>query len=108
MRSGVGRRRRASSAGAACGRAARIASSIRSGGISWPCAAPAAREIDSFISVPPRSFAPARSAACAPSIPSFTHEACTFVIQGCSASRPTACMSSASRNVGPGRARPLR
>ena len=58
--------------------AARIASSIRSGGSSWPCSAPAAREIDSFISVPPRSLTPARSAAAAPPIPSFTQEAWTF------------------------------
>ena len=65
-------------------------------------------EMDSFISVPPRSFAPPRSAACAPSTPSFTQEAWTFVIHGWSASRPTACMSTASRKVGPGRARPFR
>ena len=51
---------------------------------------------------------PARSAAAAPSRPSFTHEAWMFVIQGCSASRATACTSSASRNVGPERARPFR
>ena len=56
-------RRRASSAAGASGRSARIAASISSGGISWPWLAPAAREIDSFISVPPRSLAPARSAA---------------------------------------------
>ena len=88
--------------------AARIASSIRSGGSSWPWLAPAAREIYSFISVPPRSLTPARSAAAAPSSPSFTQDAWTFVIQGCSASRATACTSSASRNVGPERARPFR
>ena len=39
---------------------------------------PAAREIDSFISVPPRSFAPAARQAAAPSGPIFTHEAWTF------------------------------
>ena len=40
--------------------------SIRSGGSSCPCAAPAAREMLSFISVPPRSFAPACRQAAAP------------------------------------------
>ena len=49
--------------------------------------APAAREIDSFISVPPRSLTPARSAAAAPSSPSFTHEAWTFSIHGWRTSR---------------------
>jgi molybdopterin-guanine dinucleotide biosynthesis protein A len=33
--------------------------SISSGGNSWPCCVPAAREMLSFISVPPRSLAPA-------------------------------------------------
>ena len=62
--------------------AARISFSIRSGGISCPHAAPADREIDSFISVPPRSFAPARSASATPAGPAFTHETCTFSTHG--------------------------
>jgi FO synthase len=57
---------------------------------------PAAREIDSFISVPPRSFTPAASASRTPCGPSFTQEACTFVTCGWSASRATACASSVS------------
>ena len=48
---------------------------MRSGGHSWPWLAPAAREIDSFMSVPPRSFTPAPSSTPAPSGPSFTHDA---------------------------------
>src|SRR6266542_2443050 len=86
--------------------AERITSSIASGGNSWPCCAPAEREIDSFISVPPRSLTPARSAAATPSGPSLTHETCTFVIHGCSARRATACTSSVSPKVGPLRAWP--
>ena len=39
--------------------AARMASSMRSGGISWPWLRRRRGEIDSFISVPPRSFTPA-------------------------------------------------
>ena len=88
--------------------AERISASIRSGGISCPHPAPAAREIDSFISVPPRSFTPARSASTTPCGPAFTQETWMFSIHGCSASRPTACISSTSPKVGPGRARPLR
>ena len=84
----------------------RITASICSGGNSCPCSAPADREIDSFISVPPRSLTPARKAAATPSGPSFTQETCTFVIHGCSASRATACTSSVSPKVGPERARP--
>ena len=60
------------------------------------------------MSVPPRSLTPARSAAATPSGPAFTHETWTFVIHGCSASRPTACMSRNSPNVGPRRASPFR
>ena len=81
---------------------------MRSGGSSCPNSAPAEREIDSFISVPPRSFTPAASACRVPSGPSFTHDAWMFVIAGCSASRATAWTSSVSRNVGPRRARPCR
>ena len=76
------RRRRASSAGAATRPAERISSSICSGGSSCPHSEPAAREIDSFISVPPRSFTPAASASPTPSGPSLTHEAWMFVIHG--------------------------
>ena len=43
---------------------------------------PAAREIDSFMRVPPRSLAPACKQARAPSTPSLTHEAWMFVISG--------------------------
>ena len=52
---------------------------MRSGGHSWPWLAPAARLIDSFMSVPPRSLTPASSSARAPSGPSFTQEAWMFV-----------------------------
>jgi len=70
--------------------AERISASIASGGSSWPHSEPAAREIDSFISVPPRSLTPAASACLTPSGPSFTQLACTFWIRGCRASRATA------------------
>ena len=53
---------------------------MRSGGSSCPNAAPAEREIDSFMSVPPRSLTPAASACRVPSGPSFTHDAWMFVI----------------------------
>ena len=43
-----------------------------------------------------------------PAGPAFTHETWTFSIHGWSASRPTACISSTSPNVGPRRARPRR
>ena len=46
------------------GRARRSAPASLCGGSSWPNAAPAARVIDSFISVPPRSLAPAARQAC--------------------------------------------
>ena len=51
--------RKAWSAAPACAQATRISSSIASGGNSWPCSVPAAREMLSFIRVPPRSLAPA-------------------------------------------------
>lgn len=41
----------------------------------WPWAAPAAREMLSFMSVPPRSFTPAERSWRAPRNPSLTHEA---------------------------------
>src|SRR5262245_2541465 len=72
----------------------RIKASIRSGGSSCPNSAPAEREIDSFINVPPRSLTPAASACRVPSGPSFTHDAWMFTISGCKASRATAWTSS--------------
>ena len=60
--------------------AERISASIASGGSSCPHSEPAAREIDSFISVPPRSLTPAASAWRTPSGPSFTQLAWMFVI----------------------------
>ena len=42
--------------------------------MAWPWLAPAAREMFSSISVPPRSFAPDRSACAAPEAPIFTHD----------------------------------
>ena len=78
-----------------------ISASIRSGANSWPCSVPAAREMLSFISVPPRSLAPASRQAAAPSGPSFTQDTWMFGISGCSTSRATACISTVSRNVGP-------
>ena len=53
--------RTASCAGAGCGRAARPWRGSRPPSISWPWAAPAAREMFSSISVPPRSLQPAWS-----------------------------------------------
>ena len=41
---------------------------------SCPCAAPAAVEMLSLMSVPPKSFAPHESSHCACRIPSFTQE----------------------------------
>ena len=69
-------------------------------------AVPAAREMLSFISVPPRSLAPAFRHSAAPSGPIFTQDVWMLVISGCSASRATACISTASRKVGPWRAMP--
>ena len=57
---------------------------MASGGISWPCSAPAARVMLSFIKVPPMSLAPAWRHGAAPSRPIFTHEVWMFVIWGCS------------------------
>ena len=82
--------RRSSSAAAARGPPSGSAPPSRSGGISCPHSEPAAREIDSFISVPPRSLTPAASACRTPSGPSFTQLAWMFVISGWSASRATA------------------
>ena len=58
-----------------CGRRRGSAAPCSAAQISWPCTAPAARVMDSFISVPPRSLAPASSSSAAPSGPIFTHEA---------------------------------
>src|SRR5947207_3715947 len=52
----------------------RTSPSMFSGGISWPKLAPAAREMLSFINVPPMSLQPASRQAAAPSGPSFTQE----------------------------------
>ena len=62
----------------------------------------------SFISVPPRSLAPAFRHIAAPSGPIFTQEVWIFVISGCSTSRDTACIRTASRSVGPFLAMPRR
>ena len=70
--------------------------------------APAAREILSFMSVPPTSLTPAARAALTPSSPIFTHETWIFVMWGWRARRATACIRMASRKVGPRRALPLR
>ena len=40
----------------------------------WPWVAPAAREMFSSMSVPPRSLAPASRTCWAPAAPIFTHE----------------------------------
>ena len=60
-----------------------ISRSIASGGNSCPCWVPAAREILSFISVPPMSLAPAFRHIAAPSGPIFTQEVWMLVISGC-------------------------
>ncbi|MNQ90287.1 hypothetical protein D3C85_1056220 [compost metagenome] len=79
-----------------------------SGSLSnWPLLPPAARVIDSYIKVPPKSFAPACKHKVAPSRPIFTQEVWMLRIRVCSTSRLTACISTASRRVGPERARPL-
>ena len=58
------------------------------------------REIDSSISVPPRSFTPQRSASVAASSPIFTQLACRFVTVSPSASRNTAvCLRFSSREI---------
>ena len=62
----------------------------------------------SFIKVPPRSLAPDRRQIAAPAGPIFTHEVWMLVMAGCSTSRATECMITASRKVGPLRARPWR
>ena len=80
---------------------------MSSGGISWPKLAPAAREMLSFISVPPMSLHPALRQAAAPSGPSLTHEHWMLGMTGWSAKRATACISTASRKVGPRRERPF-
>ena len=56
------------------------------------------------MSVPPRSLAPACRSWRAPSMPHFTHDACTLSMEPRYAIRPTACINSTSRNVGPVRA----
>src|ERR1700721_23399 len=75
-------------------------------GVQWQ--PPAPRVIDSFISGPPRSLAPASKHRAAPSAPIFTQEALIFLIRGFNTSLDTACMSTASRKLGPERVRPLR
>src|SRR5262245_21294404 len=79
----------------------RISASRTVGGISCPWSAPAAREILSFIRVPPQSFAPAARHALAPAGPSFTHDTWILLTSGCSASRATACISTAYRDARP-------
>jgi len=53
---------------------------MRAASNSWPFTPPAARVIDSFMSVPPRSLAPHLSASAAASGPIFTHEVWMFVM----------------------------
>src|SRR5450631_4033969 len=62
----------------------------------------------SFINVPPRSLAPDFRQTAAPAGPIFTQDVWMLEISGCRANRPTECMITASRNVGPGRAMPRR
>src|SRR5712691_3901507 len=85
-----------------------ISASIACGENSWPCSVPAAREMLSFMSVPPRSLAPARKHAAAPVGPILTHEVWMFGISGLRTSLDTACISTASRKVGPLRDWPRR
>ena len=75
---------------------------------NWPCAAPAAREMLSFMSVPPMSLQPASSSLAPPSRPSFTQLAWMFGMSPSNAMRATAWMSTTSSQVGPGRERPCR
>ena len=75
---------------------------------SWPFTPPAARVIDSFIRVPPRSLAPAFRQNAAPCGPIFTHDVWILAMYGCSTSRAMACIITASRKVGPDRAMPFR
>ncbi len=58
--------------------------------------------------VPPRSLAPASRQAFAPARPSFAQDTWIFGTSGCSTRRATACISSVSRYVGPGRDWPRR
>ena len=58
-----------------CGPAARPSRRKSSSAMRWPWAAPAAREMFSSISVPPRSLTPACSTWRAPPAPIFTHDA---------------------------------
>lgn len=81
---------------------------MSSGPSSWPSPPPAARVMLSFINVPPRSLHPASRQAAALSRPIFTQDTCTLRTWGRSASRPTACMSTASRKVGRLRGLPFR
>ena len=60
----------------------------------------------SFMRVPPMSLQPAFSRLAPPSRPSFTHEAWMFGMRPSNAMRATACTSTTSSHVGPGRERP--
>ena len=81
--------------------AGRVRGGDRSSGSSLtPWYEPAIREIDSSISVPPRSLTPQRSASVAASSPIFTQLACRFGIVRPSASRNTAvCLRFSSRVI---------
>src|SRR5229473_2310311 len=78
-----------------------MSASISCGGNSWPCWVPAAREMLSFISLPPRSLAPDFRQIAAPAGPIFTQDVWMLGISGCRTSRATECMMTASRNVEP-------
>ena len=82
--------------------AARIMPRNSDGRINCPCCAPAAVEMLSLISVPPRSFTPAVSSNWDIREPSLTHDACTFGIQLFSMMRAMACIFTTSIPVGPG------
>src|SRR5947209_8269317 len=73
------------------------------GPTSWPYCAPADVEIDSLISVPPRSLAPADRSSCASFGPSLTQEAWMFRKVGPSIRRASACIFTTSSPVAPGR-----
>src|SRR5439155_141533 len=70
---------------------------------SCPYWAPAAVEIDSLISVPPRSLAPASSRSWASFGPSFTHDDWMFLSASPSIRRASACSFTTSTPVAPGR-----
>ena len=73
------------------------------GPTSWPYWAPADVEMDSLMSVPPRSLAPAARRHWAIFGPSLTHEDWMLRKLGPSISRASACIFTTSIPVAPGR-----